>query len=135
MVTLENVLSLQTPPCCHPGDSLTGGMMSLFTYGWTAPASFQACTCEMQSVHPPHVQWAKFCILLHPSGRRICISQPADLDIITSERVITLVEQLALLAICCTSAHFMAVCGSETRSVPLPSPSSRRVYVSIHQCF
>lgn len=54
--------------------------------------------------------------LSRPSGRRICISRPTDLDIITSEREITLVEQLALRAICCTSAPFMAVCGPETRS-------------------
>lgn len=52
-----------------------------------------------------------------PLGRWICISQPTDLDIITSEREITLVEQLALHTICCTSARFMAVCGPEARSV------------------
>lgn len=89
-----------------------------------------------KSVHPPRVQWAKFCILsknfclLRPSGRRICISQPTDLDIITSEREITLVEQLSPLAICCTSAHFMGVCGPEIQSI---SPLSRQqTCLSIH---
>lgn len=72
--------------------------------------------------------------LLHPSGRQICISRPTDLDIITSEREITLVEQLALLAICCTSAHFMAVCGPEIQSVPLLSPGSELVYLSVRLC-
>lgn len=70
--------------------------------------------------------------LLHPSGRWICISQPTDLDIITSEREITLVEQLALLAICCTSAHFMAV-GLWARDSVHSSPLSRqKTYLSIH---
>lgn len=72
--------------------------------------------------------------LLHPSGRRICISQPTDLDIITSEREITLAEQLALLAICCTSARLMAVCGPEIQSIPVHSPGSKLVYPSIRWC-
>lgn len=69
-------------------------------------------------------------ILPFTSETWICISQPTDLDIITSEREITLVEQLALLAICCTSARFMAVCGPEIQSIPPPSPGSKLVYSS-----
>lgn len=41
-----------------------------------------------------------------------------------------MVEQLALLAICFTSAHFMAVCGPEIESIPLPSPCSKFVCLS-----
>lgn len=60
-------------------------------------------------------------ILPFTSEKWICISQTTDLDIITSEREITSVEQLA---ICCTSARFMAVCGPEIQSIP--SPLSRQ---------
>lgn len=89
---------------------------------WALQWICQSRVCKLLWVHPPRAQWVNFLyqfqefFLSRPSGRRICISRPTDLDIITSEREITLVEQLALRAICCTSAPFMAVCGPETRS-------------------
>lgn len=75
----------------------------------------------------------EFC-LLYPSGRRICISQPTDLDIITSEREIASVEQLAVFAICCTSAHFIEVCGPELQSIPLQA-ANVFIYLSICASF
>lgn len=125
-------------------DSLTSGMMtSLPVWELLCPPSpstspsmhvwivvSTSSTCAVGKV----LYLVQEFFLLHPSGRRICISQPTDLDIITSEREITLVEQLALLAICRTSAHFMAVCGPEIQSTPLPSPGSKFVYVSIRWC-
>lgn len=83
-------------------------------------------TCALDKV----LYFVQELFLLCPSGRLICISQPTDLDITTSEREITLVEQLAPLAICSTSARFMAVCGPEFESVPLLSPGSTLVYPS-----
>lgn len=77
--------------------------------------------CKLLSAHVLRVQRAKVLYLVQESFLfrpvRICISQPTDLDIITSEREITPAEQLALLAICCTSAHFKAVCGPEIQSI------------------
>lgn len=68
---------------------------------------------------------------LPPSGRRICISQPTDLDIITSEREITLGEQLAPLAICCTSARFHGGLWARDSVHSLFSPGNRHLYLSI----
>lgn len=102
-----------------------------------ASANRRVCACGSQSVHPPRVHRAKFCItsknslLLHHSGRRIYISQPTDLDIITSEREITLVEQLALPAICCTSACFIGGLWA-TDPVHLPPLTRQSTPLSVH---
>lgn len=132
--TREGGASWDESPRCRVSSSGGGccpGDLTVSPVGWWLFATHQAYTCEtlfgtISTCAAGKVLYpVQEFFLLHPSGRRICISQPTDLDIITSEREITLVEQLAPLAICCTSARFMAVCGPEIQSVPL-SPSSSR---------
>ncbi len=98
-------------------DSLSGWMMtSLPVWELLWPTEHARANCCQYILHMCSGQSFVSCprILPFTSFRETdFISQPTDLDIITSEREITLVEQLALLAICCTSAHFMAVCGPE----------------------
>lgn len=91
--------------------------------------------CKLLSAHVLRVQRAKVLYLVQESFLfrpfRICISQPTDLDIITSEREITPAEQLALHAICCTSAPFQGGLWARDSVHSLVSTGDGLVYPSI----